>query len=76
MAIGLGLMFGFHFDENFNIHLFAKISLNSGKDGIFPRTFLKTTCFTYHYSAKRRKYASLFWFGSVQDYGMVQAGII
>ena len=65
MAIGLGLMFGFHFDENFNYPFICKdISEFWQRWHISLGTFFKDYLLYLPLFGKRRKYASLFlvWF--------------
>ena len=54
MAIGLGKMFGFEFQENFNYPYTAGSCRNSGTDGIFP-VFLVSRLCLYSFGRKSQR---------------------
>lgn len=77
IAIGLGRIFGFHFDENFKYPLSAKLSQSSGRGGISPLAhFSEIMCFISLSSAKEENTEDFSLYGSAQDFGTAQAGTL
>lgn len=55
IAIGLGRIFGFHFDENFKYPLSAKLSRSSGRGGISPLAHFQRLCALSPYLRQKKK---------------------
>ena len=77
IAIGLGRIFGFHFDENFKYPFICKTISDSGRGGISPLAhFSEIMCFISLSSAKEENTEDFSLHGSAQDFGTAQAGTL
>lgn len=77
IAIGLGRIFGFHFDENFKYPFICKtISEFWQRWHISLSSFSEIMCFISLSSAKEENTEDFSLFGSAQDFGTVQAGTL